>query len=43
MNIDIILLILALVCFIIDAFAPVTFKVKLSALGLALWVLSLLV
>lgn len=42
MTIDLVLLVLALVCFVLAA-AGVPSRVNLMAVGLALWVLTLLV
>lgn len=44
MNVHLMLMVLALICFMLDAVgAPLHARVKLLPLGLALWVASLLV
>lgn len=42
MNIDMVLLVVALICFILSAIG-VPSKINLQSLGLAFWVLSLLI
>jgi hypothetical protein len=43
MNIDVLLLILGFICFVLAAFGVSPPRVSLTPLGLALWVLSLLI
>jgi hypothetical protein len=42
-TIDLVLLLLALVCFVLAAFGVTSPRVQLTPLGLALWILSLVV